>query len=156
MLGLAFYMSSLVDRGFIKGWPRSARAAWVGLMLLLLLNGTVRILDLGIGLVGGSDGKGLSPELAGYLTFFSVFGLGLCAVLAVAPSLGADGPRSITVFAGLCLGGLGIRRPAWFTAHPGVQGLDRLLTPTGTRILYGLLGLGIVLMGLYGTPIGAR
>lgn len=156
MLGLSLYMSNLVDQGFTRGWPPSARSAWVGIMMLLLLNGMVRAIDLGISLLSGSATDGLSPQLAGYLTFFSCFTLGVCAILALAPALGASGPRSLTVFAGLCLAVLGIARPKWFTRHPGVQGLDRLLTPTGTRILYGLLGLGIMLMGLYGTPIGAR
>ena len=154
MIGVAAHMSTLVDRGFTRDWPPAGRAAWVAVMMLLILNGIVRAIGLGFWLLGERDEGPLPPSLRGYLNVFTAFGLSLCTLLIVAPYLDLDIGRAVLGACGVFIGVLGGLRPRWFVEHSGVQLMDRLLRPTGTRLLYIALGLGLLIAAVtgYGMP----
>jgi hypothetical protein len=144
MIAAALYMAGLKDHGITRPWPTIARLTWGVAILLLMLNGMVRIAALVMSFVQGEDYPGLAPALRGYLTFFTVFIVAASIALVASESMGIHPGIALATIGALTLSTLALWRPRWFTVHPGIQALDQILSPRGTTILYILAGAALV------------
>ncbi len=151
LMVVGFQMVGSMERGVTQGWDFPLRLGYLGVMFLLPLYGMVIAVTTLFAFAGDKPAPG---TLRGYVLSFTVLVLLMLGSAWLQERAGIPMDRSMAIILGSFALWIAIRPPTFVRdlgSYPGLIGLVGVLP---VRILYAIIGLGLITAALTGATDG--